>query len=169
MIPVDDQKNLPEDENTPEKRAEKIWAFFGKKDNGNLHFISFFCFIKPIVFHLHKHSSKLFWHVLFPPRSQIKSWKENSFRAWWTTRTSCAWYNMMNRKKSKTSWKRRSNSAWAKRWGQRKDLPHVISRLFHFCVYIIWLLVHSLPEFSLFLLLLYYIIFLFGREGICFD
>lgn len=34
MIPVDDQKSLPEDENTPEKRAEKIWAFFGKKDNG---------------------------------------------------------------------------------------------------------------------------------------
>lgn len=36
MIPADDQKNLPEDENTPEKRAEKIWEFFGKKDNGNL-------------------------------------------------------------------------------------------------------------------------------------
>lgn len=35
MIPADDQKNLPEDENTPEKRAEKIWEFFGKKDNGN--------------------------------------------------------------------------------------------------------------------------------------
>lgn len=34
MIPTDDQKNLPEDENTPEKRAEKIWEFFGKKDNG---------------------------------------------------------------------------------------------------------------------------------------
>lgn len=35
MIPVDDQKNLPEDENSPEKRAEKIWTFFGKKENGN--------------------------------------------------------------------------------------------------------------------------------------
>lgn len=34
MIPADDQKHLPEDENTPEKRAEKIWEFFGKKDNG---------------------------------------------------------------------------------------------------------------------------------------
>lgn len=35
MIPVEDQKHLPEDENTPEKRAEKIWEFFGKKENGN--------------------------------------------------------------------------------------------------------------------------------------
>lgn len=35
MIPADDQKNLPEDEDTPEKRAEKIWDFFGKKENGN--------------------------------------------------------------------------------------------------------------------------------------
>lgn len=35
MIPAEDQKNLPEDENTPEKRAQKIWEFFGKKDNGN--------------------------------------------------------------------------------------------------------------------------------------
>lgn len=35
MIPADDQKHLPDDENTPEKRAEKIWAFFGKKENGN--------------------------------------------------------------------------------------------------------------------------------------
>lgn len=34
MIPADDQKNLPEDENTPEKRAEKVWEFFGKKENG---------------------------------------------------------------------------------------------------------------------------------------
>ncbi len=34
MIPAEDQKNLPEDENTPEKRAEKIWEFFGKKENG---------------------------------------------------------------------------------------------------------------------------------------
>lgn len=35
MIPAEDQRNLPEDENTPEKRAEKVWDFFGKKDNGN--------------------------------------------------------------------------------------------------------------------------------------
>lgn len=40
MIPDDDQKNLPEDENTPEKRAEKIWQFFGKKENGKLWFIT---------------------------------------------------------------------------------------------------------------------------------
>lgn len=25
---------LPEDENTPEKRANKLWAYFDKKDNG---------------------------------------------------------------------------------------------------------------------------------------
>ncbi|KAM7371460.1 hypothetical protein PAMP_008699 [Pampus punctatissimus] len=30
------RKNLPEDENTPEKRAEKIWEFFGKKDNDKI-------------------------------------------------------------------------------------------------------------------------------------
>lgn len=35
MIPAEDQKNLPEDEDTPEKRAEKIWEFFGKEENGN--------------------------------------------------------------------------------------------------------------------------------------
>lgn len=40
MIPDDDQKNLPEDENTPEKRAEKIWQFFGKKENGKSWFIT---------------------------------------------------------------------------------------------------------------------------------
>nr|XP_004556422.1 recoverin [Maylandia zebra] len=36
MIPADAQKKLPEDENTPEKRAEKIWAFFGKKENDKI-------------------------------------------------------------------------------------------------------------------------------------
>lgn len=35
MIPVEDQTKLPEDENTPEKRADKIWSFFQKKENGN--------------------------------------------------------------------------------------------------------------------------------------
>lgn len=35
MIPPSEQKNLPEDENTPQKRADKLWAYFKKKDNGN--------------------------------------------------------------------------------------------------------------------------------------
>lgn len=35
MIPEEDQKDLPEDENTPDKRAEKVWDFFGKKEDGN--------------------------------------------------------------------------------------------------------------------------------------
>lgn len=34
MINPEDAKHLPDDENTPEKRAEKIWGFFGKKDDG---------------------------------------------------------------------------------------------------------------------------------------
>ncbi|KAL2077989.1 hypothetical protein ACEWY4_025674 [Coilia grayii] len=36
MISKDAQKNLPEDENTPEKRADKIWDFFGKKENDKI-------------------------------------------------------------------------------------------------------------------------------------
>lgn len=36
MISEEDQKILPEDENTPEKRADKIWFFFGKKENGKI-------------------------------------------------------------------------------------------------------------------------------------
>ncbi|XP_036428824.1 recoverin b [Colossoma macropomum] len=36
MISKEDQKNLPDDENTPEKRTEKIWAFFGKKENDKI-------------------------------------------------------------------------------------------------------------------------------------
>ena len=36
MISPEDMKQLPDDENTPEKRAEKIWGFFGKKDDGEL-------------------------------------------------------------------------------------------------------------------------------------
>jgi Ca2+-binding EF-hand superfamily protein len=35
MIPEEDQKDLPEDENTPDKRADKVWEFFGKKEDGN--------------------------------------------------------------------------------------------------------------------------------------
>uniref|UniRef100_A0A8C6NQW5 Recoverin 2 n=1 Tax=Nothobranchius furzeri TaxID=105023 RepID=A0A8C6NQW5_NOTFU len=41
LIPEDEQKKLPEDENTPEKRANKLWAFFDKKDNGKTHKTSF--------------------------------------------------------------------------------------------------------------------------------
>ncbi|XP_067279424.1 recoverin a [Pseudorasbora parva] len=36
MIPGEDQKNLPQDEDTPEKRADKIWTFFGKKDDDKI-------------------------------------------------------------------------------------------------------------------------------------
>ncbi|KAJ8389109.1 hypothetical protein AAFF_G00123150 [Aldrovandia affinis] len=36
MISSEDQKILPDDENTPEKRADKIWDFFGKKDNDKI-------------------------------------------------------------------------------------------------------------------------------------
>ncbi|XP_075702996.1 S-modulin [Rhinoderma darwinii] len=36
MINDEDQKHLPDDENTPDKRTNKIWDFFGKKDNDKL-------------------------------------------------------------------------------------------------------------------------------------
>ncbi|KAG2460906.1 S-modulin-like [Polypterus senegalus] len=36
MISPDDQDELPEDEDTPEKRTDKIWQFFGKKENDKL-------------------------------------------------------------------------------------------------------------------------------------
>ncbi|KAJ1130871.1 hypothetical protein NDU88_009216 [Pleurodeles waltl] len=36
MISFEDQKQLPEDENTPEKRTEKIWVYFEKKDNDKI-------------------------------------------------------------------------------------------------------------------------------------
>lgn len=39
MINPEDVKHLPDDENTPEKRAEKIWTFFGKKDDGEFLFL----------------------------------------------------------------------------------------------------------------------------------
>lgn len=42
MISPEDVKHLPGDENTPEKRAEKIWGFFGKKDDGE-------CFLPPYL------------------------------------------------------------------------------------------------------------------------
>uniref|UniRef100_A0A7N5JQ28 Visinin-like n=1 Tax=Ailuropoda melanoleuca TaxID=9646 RepID=A0A7N5JQ28_AILME len=32
MIPPEEQKILPEDENTPQKRADKLWAYFNKGD-----------------------------------------------------------------------------------------------------------------------------------------
>uniref|UniRef100_A0A672LQH7 Visinin-like n=1 Tax=Sinocyclocheilus grahami TaxID=75366 RepID=A0A672LQH7_SINGR len=42
LIPKEEQENLPADENTPEKRADKLWSFFNKKDNGNIvHLIPF--------------------------------------------------------------------------------------------------------------------------------
>ncbi|XP_059805080.1 recoverin-like [Hypanus sabinus] len=36
MINDEEQKGLPEDENTPEKRADKIWDYFGKKETDKL-------------------------------------------------------------------------------------------------------------------------------------
>nr|XP_046223802.1 recoverin-like [Oncorhynchus gorbuscha] len=36
MISKEDQKNLPDDENNPGKRADKIWDSFGKKENDKL-------------------------------------------------------------------------------------------------------------------------------------
>uniref|UniRef100_A0A803K5A3 Recoverin, gene 2 n=1 Tax=Xenopus tropicalis TaxID=8364 RepID=A0A803K5A3_XENTR len=35
MIPPEEQKNLADDENTPQKRADKLWAYFKKSDDGN--------------------------------------------------------------------------------------------------------------------------------------
>ncbi|NXV55813.1 VISI protein, partial [Molothrus ater] len=34
MIPAEEQKLLPEDENNPQKRADKLWAYFNKGENG---------------------------------------------------------------------------------------------------------------------------------------
>lgn len=34
LIPKEDLSKLPDDENTPEKRATKLWGCFEKKDNG---------------------------------------------------------------------------------------------------------------------------------------
>ncbi|XP_075771628.1 recoverin [Pelodiscus sinensis] len=36
MIPPEEQKALPADENTPQKRADKLWAYFKKGDNDKL-------------------------------------------------------------------------------------------------------------------------------------
>ncbi|XP_062840073.1 recoverin [Anolis carolinensis] len=36
MIPPEEQKTLPEDENTPQKRADKLWAYFNKGETDKL-------------------------------------------------------------------------------------------------------------------------------------
>ncbi|KAJ8389434.1 hypothetical protein AAFF_G00119720 [Aldrovandia affinis] len=36
LIPKEQQSQLPSDENTPEKRANKLWSYFDKKDNERL-------------------------------------------------------------------------------------------------------------------------------------
>uniref|UniRef100_UPI00358E40F1 recoverin-like isoform X2 n=1 Tax=Myxine glutinosa TaxID=7769 RepID=UPI00358E40F1 len=36
LIPPEEVKQLPEDENTPEKRAGKLWMFFGKKETDKI-------------------------------------------------------------------------------------------------------------------------------------
>nr|XP_014353026.1 PREDICTED: visinin-like [Latimeria chalumnae] len=33
MIPLEEQKQLSDDENTPQKRADKLWKYFNKKEN----------------------------------------------------------------------------------------------------------------------------------------
>ena len=34
MIPEEERLQLPEDENSPQKRADKLWAYFKKGENG---------------------------------------------------------------------------------------------------------------------------------------
>ncbi|XP_043942116.1 visinin-like [Protopterus annectens] len=36
MIPPEEQKTLPEDENTPQKRADKLWNYFKKRENDKI-------------------------------------------------------------------------------------------------------------------------------------
>ncbi|XP_052000386.1 visinin-like [Xyrauchen texanus] len=36
LIPKEEQEKLPADENTPEKRADKLWSFFNKNDDERL-------------------------------------------------------------------------------------------------------------------------------------
>ncbi|KAA0703101.1 Visinin [Triplophysa tibetana] len=36
LIPKEEQEKLPDDENTAEKRADKLWSFFNKKENDRL-------------------------------------------------------------------------------------------------------------------------------------
>ncbi|XP_061299425.1 recoverin [Pezoporus flaviventris] len=36
LIPPEEQKSLPEDENSPQKRADKLWAYFKKGDNDKI-------------------------------------------------------------------------------------------------------------------------------------
>lgn len=66
LIPKEDQENLPADENTPEKRADKLWSYFDKKENGNIiDFISF-KIIKYLYYYIlssytHWYTVKLIW------------------------------------------------------------------------------------------------------------
>lgn len=36
LIPKDELSDLPDDENTAEKRADKLWSFFDKGENGEI-------------------------------------------------------------------------------------------------------------------------------------
>ncbi|NP_001087534.1 recoverin, gene 2 L homeolog [Xenopus laevis] len=36
MIPPEEQKKLPDDENTPQKRADKLWAYFKKTEEAKI-------------------------------------------------------------------------------------------------------------------------------------
>lgn len=100
MIPIEDQKNLPEDEDTPEKRADKIWNFFGKKEDGNnsmCHCCS-----------LHKSCRVLIIHATSQLSSQIRLERGNSFRASWKTKTSWGWYSSTSQRRFRKNLRRRS-------------------------------------------------------------
>lgn len=96
--------------------------------------------------------------VPFSVLSQIKSQRENSFRVWWTTRTSCDWYNMMSLRKLKTSWKRRSNK-------KRQKKPPLMwfktVSFFFLHSYMIWPLVFLFIYGLIFIFHIYIMIFAF--------
>lgn len=121
MISKEDQKNLPEDENTPEKRTEKIWNFFGKKEKGRRMVFFWSCVwsrIHKYVIQKKKKTSLIrspkqtkLKSILILFSLQIKLQKESSSREWWRIRTSSDWSSLMSLRRFKTDSNKRSNSA----------------------------------------------------------